>query len=250
MNIIFGSGGNDSVALFQWAIENGVKDIHVAYSNTGWAADWWPERINKWANYILSNGAIFHEIESEGMQNLIFRKKAWPTNGIHFCSYELKIKPALEWLEIIDPDKEATCLVGIRRCESSKRANWPEYVEESPNHGGRSLHAPMVRFDDSKRNELILKSGFEVLPHRSMECFPCVDANRNDILMLDENRISLIEKLETEMGYTKNNKARTMFRPAKVKGATGIRQVVEWASRDNFIPGMNDLFCDSGYCGS
>ena len=41
MNIVFGSGGNDSVALVQWAIEKGLGDLHVAYSDTGWAADFW-----------------------------------------------------------------------------------------------------------------------------------------------------------------------------------------------------------------
>jgi len=250
MNIIFGSGGNDSVALFEVAIELGLKDLHVAYSNTGWSADWWAARISKWKANIEKNGGAFHEIKSEGMEALIFRKKAWPTNGMHFCSYELKIKPAMEWLDVFDPDREATCLVGIRREESSKRSKWPEWVEESPNHGGRSLHAPMVRFTESRRNAYILRSGFDVLPHRSMECFPCVDANISDLRLLDENRIAMIEDIETRMGHTAKGSPRTMFRPAKKQGATGIRQVIEWASRDNFNPSMNDLFCDSGYCGS
>jgi len=249
MNIIFGSGGNDSVALFEVALEKGLTDLHVAYSNTGWAADWWPERIARWKLHIESHGGKFHEIQSEGMRDLIFRKKAWPTNGMHFCSFELKIKPAMEWLNTIDHNAEATCLVGIRREESKNRANWPEWVEESPNHGGRSLYAPMVRFTEKDRNEYILKSGFDILPHRSMECYPCVDANISDLRMLDESRIALIESLEIEMGFTKEGKPRTMFRPAKKNGATGIRQVIEWASRDNFNPNITDMFCDSGYCG-
>ena len=95
MNIIFASGGNDSVALFQFAVSARLKNIHVAYSDTGWANEEWPERIEKFKAYVESCGAVFHTIQSEGMINLIKRKKAWPANGMAFCSYELKIKPAM-----------------------------------------------------------------------------------------------------------------------------------------------------------
>lgn len=250
MFIIFGSGGNDSVALVQWAIENKKTPLIVAYSDTGWAADWWPDRVAKFEAFCVANGAQFHVIQSEGMESLIKRKKAWPANGMAFCSYELKIKPAMQWLDTIDPECDAVCMVGIRRAESSRRAQWPEWVEESQNHGGRSLFAPLVRYDDNARNELILRAGFDVLPHRSMECFPCVNANKSDISMLDDARIGHIETLEMEMGFTSEGKPRTMFRPAKKKGATGIREVVQWAKTGNFVAGQADIFCDSGFCGS
>lgn len=151
MNIIFGSGGNDSVALVQWAVEKGLAGLHVAYSNTGWAADFWAERLDRLRVLVEKKGGAYHEIQSEGMVNLVTRKKGWPRNGMAFCSYELKIKPAMEWLEKIDPDCEATCLVGVRREESARRAQWPEWVEESHNHGGRSLHSPLVRYTERER---------------------------------------------------------------------------------------------------
>lgn len=46
MHIIFASLGNDSVALIQWAIDQKLEDIIVAYSDTGWASPDWGERIN------------------------------------------------------------------------------------------------------------------------------------------------------------------------------------------------------------
>lgn len=249
MFVIFGSAGNDSVALLQWAIDNKKSPLLVAYSNTGWSADWWPERVTKFKEYAEKHGAQFHEIQSEGMLNLVKRKKAWPANGMAFCSYELKIKPAMEWLNGVDPNCESVCLVGIRREESARRANWPEWVEESENHGGRSLHSPLVRYTEEKRNELIKRAGFDVLPHRSMECFPCVNANKADIAMLPPDRIDFIEICENEMGFTRNNKARTMFRPKSKMGATGIREVWQWANTSNFVAGQKDIFCDSGFCG-
>lgn len=266
MHLIFGSGGNDSIALFQWSIENGLTDLNVAYSDTGWAADFWNDRLNLFKCFIEKNGAAFHVIKSEGMINLVKRKKAWPCNGMAFCSYELKIKPAMAWMDSFDPEKNAICLVGIRREESPKRSNWPEWVEESENHGGRSLHSPLVRMTEKERNDLILRAGFDVLPHRSMECYPCVNANKEDIKLLTKERVDFIESVEIEMGFTKNNKARTMFRsgggykvlpdgkikklPKKHGGAKGIREVWQWSQTSNFVPGQADIFCDSGYCGS
>jgi len=250
MNIIFGSGGNDSVALYQWAVENKLKNLTVAYSNTGWAADFWAERLKQYEDYIVKTSGKYVEIQSEGMVALVTRKKAWPRNGMAFCSYELKIKPASEWLEQYDPAKEATCLVGIRREESAKRSQWPEWVEESENHGGRSLHAPMVRFSEQERNALIFRAGFEVLPHRSMECYPRVNASKSDIKMLDITRIDYIEQIETGLGVgVVSGKKKTMFRPATKKGATGIRDVWQWSQTSNFVAGQNDMFCDSGFCG-
>ena len=98
MNVIFGSGGNDSVALVQWAIENNLPDLHVAYSNTGWAADFWAERLDKFRALVETVG-VYHEIASEGMVSLVTRKKGWPRNGMAFCSFELKIKPAMHGLK-------------------------------------------------------------------------------------------------------------------------------------------------------
>jgi 3'-phosphoadenosine 5'-phosphosulfate sulfotransferase (PAPS reductase)/FAD synthetase len=206
--------------------------------------------LEQYASYIQKTGGKYIEIQSEGMVNLVTRKKGWPRNGMAFCSYELKIKPAMEWLEKIDPEKNATCLVGVRREESAKRAQWPEWVEESENHGGRSLHSPLVRYTERERDELIIRAGFDVLPHRSMECYPCVNASKADIRMLDSKRIDYIESVEISLGVGgRSGKKKTMFRPASKMGATGIRDVWQWSQTSNFAVGQADIFCDSGYCG-
>jgi len=44
-NIISISGGNDSIAMLQWVIENrdffGDEEFTALYCNTGWAISWW-----------------------------------------------------------------------------------------------------------------------------------------------------------------------------------------------------------------
>lgn len=257
MYIVFSSGGNDSVALLQFALNKRLENIHVVYQDTGWASQDWGKRISKLSSFCLDNGVTFHILKSEGMVNLVRRKKGFPAGGrmAQFCTAELKIKPAIEWMEKFDPQKEATCLTGVRREESRERMDAPEHVESSERHGGRELWQPLVRTLESQRDQLIKSAGFEVLPHRSQECSPCINANINDLRALSEFEISRLEQLENEMGFTSKGKPRVMFRPARHKGAVGIRDVVGWAniprSRDQI--GLFDLTvgsgCSSGFCG-
>lgn len=214
MYVIFASYGNDSVALIQHIHECKFNDqITVLYSDTGWAAEWWDERVRKGEDLAQSYGFQTVRTKSAGMESLVKSKQAWPMGGgAAFCTAELKVKPALEWLEVVDPHGDATCVTGVRREESRNRASAPEWIESSERHGGRELWQPLVRFDSYDRDALLDRAGFPVLPHRSV-----------------------------------------MFRPARHKGAVGIRAVHEWAMkprprdlRDADTPGS---FCHSGFCG-
>ena len=251
MYFLFASFGNDSIALVQWAHENELEDLHVVYSNTGWASEDWPARVEAGAALCEFYGFQFRELSSEGMENLVKRKKGWPmpASNMQFCTGELKVNPSLAFMDELDPNKEWVCLVGVRREESENRSSFPEYVEESEKHGGRTLYAPLVRVLESERNELIERAGFDVLPYRSRECFPCINANRDTLRDLPESRVIQIEGIELSIGFTKNGKPRTMYRPYRHMKATGIRQVVEWAKSDRgkYIP---PPMCTSGYCGS
>lgn len=263
--VIFSSFGNDSIALIQWARENGLKNVHIAYSNTGWAAKWWGVRVEDGVNWLKQCGYKFSEIPSEGFKNMVRRKKGFPRQGYQFCTGELKILPAILWLEEIDPDKKYIVLIGVRREESENRKDFPEIVESSPNHGGRRCIAPMVNFPASQRDILLENAGWKVLPHRSMECFPCINSNKTDIVLLakDPDRVKEIEDFEKEMGTTSKGKLRTMFRPYRHMGATGIREIIEWAKspRGGFKKGQtsfdlddgtdkpNEGGCLSGWCG-
>lgn len=168
-----------------------------------------------------------------------------------FCTAELKVLPALEWLDFNDPDKEATAMTGVRRSESRHRSDAEEHIVESDRHGGRELWQPLVRHDDAMRDALLHRAGYDVLPHRSLECHPCINANIDDIRLLSEDRIRLIDITEKDLGFTRKGKPRVMFRTARRKGAVGIRAVVQWAAaprpRDQME--MFPAQYDSGYCG-
>jgi 3'-phosphoadenosine 5'-phosphosulfate sulfotransferase (PAPS reductase)/FAD synthetase len=277
------SGGNDSVALIQWAIDQGLS-FDILYNDTGWAKDGWLERVNGIAHRTAPYGATVYRTISEGMEALVRRKKGWPmpASSMQFCTQALKEIPTKDFLEFHDPDYEVTCVNGVRREESRNRADAPEYVLESDKHAGRELWSPLVRVLEPERDLLIVKFGMVVLPHQSDECWPCTCANKQDLerLSSDVQRVDKIEVVEIDMGHTRNEKPRTMFRPYRVGGGVGIRQAVEWGCghrgyKSTSIPeayrfkgvasdSASDIAydestkegrefsrqCDGGYCGS
>lgn len=256
MRVIFASYGNDSIALIAWAYGQrqhriyGYDDVRVMYTSTGWSADWWPARVRKGEAWVRSLGFKPVQVDSEGMERLVERKKAWPRGGggtFQFCTAELKEKPALRWLDKNDPGKEAICMVGVRRGESANRAQFPEWTEVSERHGGRSLHAPLVTYDILDRNGLISTSPFKPLPHRSKECWPCVNAGKRELRLLEPQRIDVIRRIEAKAGINSAGNARVMFSPARHGGAVGIDAVVDDARGGNeeLLPVGS---CDGGWC--
>lgn len=266
--VLFASYGNDSCALIQWASDQGLTDVAAVYSDTGWAATWWPARVERMERWVRSLGYTAHRTQSIGFVELARQKRAFPSNLHQWCSGILKIEPGERWLEENDPERRAVCLVGVRREESEDRSQFPAFLAASPSHGGRVMLAPMVDWSEGVRNQFLERAGIKPLKGRSKECSPCINAKRADIIdaAKDEQRIAEIEALEKELGLggelTANGRTRgALFRPANKMGATGIREVVEWAraGRGMFGSGQTRMFddedlgqsgCVAGWCGA
>jgi 3'-phosphoadenosine 5'-phosphosulfate sulfotransferase (PAPS reductase)/FAD synthetase len=266
--VIFCSYGNDSVAMIQWAHEQELEGVHVVYTDTGWAAEFWKERVNKLEEWVRQIGFHPHRTSSVGFRQLAFDKKAFPTQRYQWCSYLLKIAPGERWLATNDPEARAVCLVGVRRDESQDRAEFPRFMLRSNSHGNRVMVAPMADWDMETRDVFIRRAGVEPLPHRSMECSPCVNSNKRDLVALSEDDAAKAEALENdlndELGLTRNGKRRTLFRPHRHMGAVGVREVIRWAhsKRGLFAPedhsdglekwddeDLGSSGCEAGWCG-
>jgi len=244
MNVISSSAGNDSLAMIQWSIEQNIPDVHVVFCDTGWSAPGWMVRVEKVHAYAEANGMKAHIVKSLGMQELVRMKKGFPGNAQQFCTAHLKGVPFLEWIDEADKDCTAVVMVGKRRAESEARKQTPEYIHNSDYHGGRTLWHPLYLHTDEERNALIQRSGFETLPHRSLECNPCVNANRQDFLRLTPGEIERVNELEVEIG-------KPMFRPKRFS-ALGIYGVIAWAKdgRDRGDFAEEDAQCASLFgCG-
>lgn len=239
MFVISASYGNDSRALIQWAREAGLGLMDrtvVAYCDTGWAAPTWGVEVAVGEALAVAAGFECVRIASEGMEELVRRKSGFPGNAQQFCTAWLKGFPYLEWLDKADPERTAVTLVGKRRAESLARADTPEWVQRSEYHGDRPLWHPLYAHDEAMRDALLLRAGLAPLPHRSLECNPCVNANRGDFLRLAPAEVERVNALEVEVG-------KPMFRPKRFK-ALGIHGVMRWARRGEDIPDVDE----SGAC--
>jgi len=222
MWVISSSCGNDSVALIQWATESKIKDVVVTYIDTGWAAPDWQERVDKVRAWCESIGFPFVTIKSLGMEELVKIKKGFPSNRYQFCTQHLKGVPFLNWIDEIDPTaEEAGVIIGKRRAESRARANTHQFHFNSEYHGDRVLWHPLYKHSTAERDALLERAGFDVLPHRSQECSPCVNANKGDFMLLSPSQIKRVSDLEVLI-------SKPMFR-AKRFNALGIHGVMTWA---------------------
>jgi 3'-phosphoadenosine 5'-phosphosulfate sulfotransferase (PAPS reductase)/FAD synthetase len=244
--LVFCSGGNDSIALLQYMIEHNFRDVIVMYNDTGWAQPGWMDRIDKIKVEVEGRGYKFVITESKGFEQMVKDKKGFPmaASRMSFCTQELKTKPTLKWLQENDIEKELICCAGVRREESQNRANHKEIIHGAELYEGRTRWFPIVKIKETERDELIKRFGLDVLPHSSMECFPCINSNRSDFRLLAQypDVIEHIAKLEKDMGFTSKGKPRLMFRPYRHMGAHGIKEVVKWgiAGRGKYKKSMHE----------
>lgn len=241
--VISASYGNDSMAMIEWAHESGLQNVVVAYCDTGWASPWWKNRVSEGEALAQRLGYKTVQLQSMGMEALVRMKKGFPGNGQQFCTAWLKGLPFLQWIDEADPECKAVVMVGKRRDESEDRKDTPEWLDDSEYHGGRRLWHPLYLHSEAQRDALLNRAGVEVLPHRSDECSPCVNANRDDLRRLSQHQKFRLMALENEV-------QQPMFRAAKHAGAHGIEQVIQWAkySPGQFKLGQDDLFITG--CGS
>lgn len=260
--VCFNSGGNDSLATLEFMVHNRPAKARVIslYTNTGWYADYWPDRMRDVSDWCMARGIEHIELATKGFERLVLDGDAgtirFPNGMRKTCTERLKIIPAQKWLDKIDPDGLAICVTGVRRSESKRRINAAVFEACSPYHGGRALWKPLAEYDDGQRDVLLKSAGWDVLPHRSDECEVCIHANRADVRRFSERGIERVRALETITG-------KVMFRPKAYAGAVGIDEVIRWghSERGQFRPAvappenahedgddLNDP-CDEGFCG-
>jgi hypothetical protein len=230
--------------------------VFSLYTNTGWAAEYWPERMQRVAAWCEERGIQHVEIATKGFEQLVLDGDAgtirFPNGMRKTCTERLKILPAARWMDTVDPDRVAICVLGVRRSESRRRMHTPVFEASSVNHGGRALWKPLAEYSDAQRDAMLAAAGFDPLPHRSDECEVCIHANRTDLRRVSERGVARVRVLEAATG-------KTMFRPKAYAGAVGIDEVLRWAhsERGKFVPAtpMPDAepepfedACEEGFC--
>jgi 3'-phosphoadenosine 5'-phosphosulfate sulfotransferase (PAPS reductase)/FAD synthetase len=167
------SWGNDSIALVAWLTEHypSTGEPRMAIHNiTGWHSAAWPSRRERCRRWAESLGWVVIETERSLVQlSLKPAQSGFPGTARPWCTNALKIEPTRIALETIDPNREATVCLGVRREESARRRDFPEHQSANITPEGRDVWAPLVRMREDERNAILRRHGFEPLPHRSKE---------------------------------------------------------------------------------
>lgn len=269
-NIISISGGNDSIAMLQWVIENRQhfpeERFIATYINTGWAISWWADRMVKVKAFCEDNDIEYVEIKPDlGFEELVRKKGSFPNRIQKYCTFELKVKPSVKWRkeQKLTP-KNTIVLTGVRADESARRSHYTSTDELD----GYFMLNPIVYLDDGQRDELIVRAGFDVLPTRSCECHPCIyEASKEALRRIEPHKVELIHNLEKDISDFTNAKRKLqkhpkykegeifgMFNSVNIgEGKGGIKEQIKWANsaRGKYTLGQEDMFCDEqlGYCG-
>ena len=269
-NIISISGGNDSIAMLQWVIENrdffGDEEFTALYCNTGWAISWWGGRMQKVAAFCQSNNINYAETSAKlGFEDLVRKKGIFPNRIQKYCTFELKVKPITQWRkENKFTTKNSRVFIGVRADESKARSNTTSLGERD----GYEAVYPLAYLSDEQRDEYIIKTGFEVLPTRSSECHPCIyEFSKIKLRNIEPDRVELIANLEHDISDFQNAKRKLrkhdkydpdekfgMFNSSNIgTGKGGIKEQLRWANSSigSYNKDQIEMFCEDqvGYCG-
>jgi len=219
------SGGKDSTACLLWALNTLPKeDIIPYYIDTKWEHN----AVYDYLDYLEEKLDIkIIRLESEGMEALSIRKKMMPNNFMRFCTFELKIKPAIKFYyeNFVSKNIDFINIVGVRREESEARANTESFAVRKEKYEGVSFKVktlyPVAYWDTQRVFDYHKENKIEVNPLYKkgltrVGCYPCIYAKKHELMMMEDEYIQRLRNLENNMSNTLNKKV-TFLAPDRDK---------------------------------
>lgn len=243
MNALIANFGNDSIGLIQYAYAQKLADVAVVSIDTGWQNPAWDMRVDAAKAWVESLGFEWIRLKPTlNFAELVRAQQEFPSTRFQWCAIYLKGDTCRAWLGETDPLKTATILLARRRAHSVKFQALPEFSDQhAEEFGDRKIWHPLYLHSDSALARLVADTPFAWLPHRSLECDPCVNSDAGDLLRLDEVSLERLSALEREM--------QTPFLPQLYAGETTIAAAYPHLKADapHFL---FDMGCGSPYgCG-
>lgn len=199
-HVLIGNFGNHSLAALQYLIERQIEDLHFLYVNTGWNSASWLQRVEACTAYAESRQVQVHALSAVASFSAMVRdRKQFPSQKFQWCASFLKGLTLLNHLDEKDPFCQALIISGKRRADSRRFYDLPEYQEDDKHYNGRNVWHPLWQTSDDDFYRLIKKSGFDVLPHASQECSPCIHLAQHRLGQLDAAAKDRLDKLEKEL---------------------------------------------------
>ena len=201
MNIIFGNYGDSTLALIQWAKNNNISNLAVINIETGWGSPSWALHVN--AGKALAEGYGFATktlTAPESMEALVRERGEFPSVQFQWCPGLLKGLPFLLWLDEVDPQCEATIILGGSLGSQPKLPLDSEWVEESEHYGDRAVRYPLYQHSTEQIIQLIQLTGLTPSLTRSLECNPCIHSTPTELGPLPTEDLAKIQRLEEAVG--------------------------------------------------
>lgn len=263
--------GDESIALVQWAYEQGLKEVKVVTIDTGFAAESWLSRQELGEAHASSCGFKTTTIISPiSFAEAVKGRGEFPSAKFQWCSALLKGLPFLDWLDTWDPSCNAIIMIPKRRAAIGPHIVLSEWIDKCEFHQDRTVWHPTFELTTNERDALLARAGFTPLNHRTLECQPCVNSSKADLFRLSEWDIKKIKDLEQIMnapffssfpsfpdlhdfpGFIcpSNSPHHSVFsESSEIMPAPSIDELIQWARTDNLAARDNEHYQDLFYRG-
>lgn len=239
------SGGKDSTALVLYLLKELKLNPFIVFCDTANESPDTYRYIDYISGLVESWGyPPIIKLKSEyTFYSLAKYKQRFPSIKARFCTIMLKIAPPIKWA--LDQKLENYVVAsGIRRDESKQRNERKEW-EYSKKIYDQVLWNPLIDWSVEQVFEIHKKYNIDPNPmykkgFRRVGCFPCVNAGRNELLLMDKfypERMKEIAQWEKELDST-------YFAPRR-KGRDGKGKIwkvdrhIMWAKKSS--PGLEQL---------
>lgn len=191
------SGGKDSAAMSLYLKELGIDHVRV-FADTGWEHPKTYEYLRGELTRVI--GPIVEVRGALTLPELARKKGIFPSRRKRYCTDLLKVAPIGAYLNSLDVEPVNT--IGVRAEESAERAMMPKW--EWSDAFNVETWRPIIDWslDDviaiHKRHGLA-PNPLYLLGAERVGCFPCINAGRGELLLLDRiapERIAEIRELE------------------------------------------------------
>lgn len=185
------SGGKDSTLLALWALERiPPEKIYLKYWDSGWNFEEETKYVYYFAekyglNLIMSG----YKNNEEVLKNM--RERGYPFYGNLWCQSQMKVKSlkTVHRYMLDNISDNILSLVGIRKSESKKRADYPEFSRQS----GETLWFPIRDYTDDDLIEYFKNNGEKITPLYKFTdrtgCVFCPNANVSTREFIKHHRV-------------------------------------------------------------
>lgn len=223
------SGGKDSTACAIWALNTyKKKECVFVFCDTGWEAKETYTYLKYLEKELEINIKHIRSNKYKNFEDMVNKKKRFPSTQARFCTEELKVKPMVDW--VLSQQEDLFIIQGIRRQESRKRANMNSlddyFLYYHTSYGVTKKGKP--KYHTYRRKEVLAReqvyatgvfrpifnwTAQEVFDYMKTNgiapnplyqkglsrvgCFPCVMCNQTEIRLIAQQFPQRIKQIET-----------------------------------------------------